>query len=288
MSRQAEALLGGKAFSRGSAAPMLNPVYGGQMGFGPDLREWVNNAAYVQRHMFPILMEAPRFFNRFDDGQVWTNILRAMIELHPRSIEGLQMGLTAEFDETPVGGAGEMQEEVIDMKRERSTPTFVWHEKYGRPFFKFLEYWMTYGMMDPASKVANIGTMANNRPDDMLPDQYAMTVLFIEPDPLHRKVMKSWLCTNMMPKATGESTGRRDLTTAMSLQEMSIEFTALTQVGLGVDTMAQKILDTINISNANPQMRAAFLQEISKDVAAAPKGYQPQVSEFGQTAIQPS
>ena len=48
------------------------------------------------------------------------------------------------------------------------------------------------------------------------------------------------------------------------------------------------ILDTINISNANPQMRAAFLQEISKDVAAAPKGYQPQVSEFGQTAIQPS
>lgn len=288
MSRQAESLLNGRVFSRGQQAPMLNPVYGGQMGYAPDLREYVNNAAYVQRHMFPTLMEAPRFFSRFDDGQAWTNVLRAMIELHPRSIEGLQMGLTAEFDETPVGGAGEMQEEIIDMKRERSTPTFVWNEKYGRPFFKFLEYWMTYGMMDPASKVANIGTLAGTRPEGMLPDQYAMTVLFIEPDPLHRKVMKSWLCTNMMPKGTGESTGRRDLTAAMSLQEMSIEFTALTQVGLGVDTMAQKIMDTINISNANPQMRQAFLQDISRDVAAAPKGYQPQVSEFGQTAIQPA
>ncbi len=288
MARITDSLLEGKVFSKGSTHPMLNPVYGGQQGYGPDLRQWVNNAAYVQRNVFALLIEAPRFFRYLEDGQLWTSCLRSMIELHPKSIEGLNSGLKVDVGDTPVGGAGEVQEEFINVTRDRSNPVFAYHEKYGRPFQTFLENWITYGMMDPATKVANIGTLAGDRPTDMLPDQYAMTVLFIEPDPTHRKVIKSWLCTNMFPKGTGDITGKRDLTTSLSLQELSIEFTALTQVGLGVNIMAQKLMDTINVTNANPNLRAAFIQELAQDVSAAKTGYQPQVQDFGQTAIQPS
>lgn len=285
MSRLQDFQITGRAFARGSQSPVLNPVYGGQMGFGPDLREWVNNAAYVQRNLIPILVEAPRFFQFFDDPQLWVNVLRSMVELHPRSIEGLQDSLTVDTDSTPVGGAGEIQQEFTNVTRPRSEPVFVWDERYGRPYFNMFQYWITYGLMDPATKIANIGTLAGARPTDMLPDQYAMTMMFIEPDPLHRYVNKAWLCTNMFPTSTGDSTGKRDLTTALTLQSMNITFTALTQVGAGVNAVAQRFLDAINITNANPHQRAAFIQQVAADVAAAPKGYQPQTAEFGQTAV---
>lgn len=286
MGRVTEALLGNRGFARGATNPILDPMYGGQMGFGPDLREWVSNAAYIQRNLIPVLFEAPRFFQLLPDGAKLVEILKAMVELHPKTIEGLNSSLTVETGETPVGGAGEVQEEITNVTRARSQPVFGYsHDKYGRPFQKFLEFWITNGLMDPATKIANIGTLATGWPSDMLPDQYAMTMMFIEPDPVHRKVMKSWLCTNMFPKGTGDITGRRDLTSALPINELSIEFTAITQVGLGVDILAQRVLDVYNITNANPNQRAAFIQQVNADVVAGRKGYREQVAEFGATAI---
>lgn len=283
MARLNDSLLNGRAYNRGTSQPVLNAALGGVNGYSPDLREWVNNANYVQRNVVALLLEAPAFFQLLPDANIWVSTLRAMVELHPRTIEGLNMGLTVDTQGTPVGGAGEEQEEYINVTRERSRPVFTYNDKYGRPFQRFLEYWITYGLMDPASKVANIGTLSNY-PTDMLPDRYAMTVLFIEPDPTHRKVIKSWLCTNMFPKGTGDILGRRDLTSAMALPDLSIEFTALTQVGAGVDLLGQKMMDYLNITNANPNMRSAFISEIAADVAAVEQGYRARIDSIAQDA----
>ncbi len=284
--RVTEALLEGRAQSEGVTNPMLDLRHGGQMGYANVLGEWVSNAAYVQRNMFPILIAAPKFFQNSTHAASLTAQLRALIELHPRSIEGLQSGLTVDTAATPVGGAGEEQDEVIDVKRAKSAPVFNYFEKYGRPIQSFLSWWIQYGLMDPDTKQASVGTQANGYPTDMLPDQYAMTVLFIEPDPTHRRVVKAWLCSNMFPKGTGDIIGRRDVTSALSLQELSIEFTAITQVGLGVNRYAQQILDTINITNANPYLREAFIREISQEVLAANVGYEPGITNLAATAVQ--
>ena len=284
--RVTEALLEGRAQSEGVTNPMLDLRYGGQFGLANALGEWVSNAAYVQRNMFPILIAAPKFFQNSIHSASLTAQLRALVELHPRSIEGLQSGLTVDTTTTPVGGAGEEQDEIINVKRARSAPVFNFFEKYGRPIQSFLSWWIQYGLMDPDTKQANVGTLASGYPTDMLPDQYAMTMMFIEPDPTHRRVVKSWLCTNMFPKGTGDIIGRRDVTSALSLQELSIEFTAITQVGLGVDRFAQQIMDTINITNANPYLREAFIREISQEVLNANVGYAPNVSNLASSAVQ--
>lgn len=280
-----ERLMQGRAFAQGYQHPMLDPTFGGQLGFAPDLRYWVNNANYVQRNLIPILVEAPRFFQYLQNPDKWRDALRAMVELHPRTIEGLNSTLTVEVDSTPVGGAGEIQQEFVNVTRARSEPVFTWDEKYGRPFGTMLENWITQGMMDPATKVANIGTLAGQRPNDMLPDQYAMTMLFIEPDPMHRHVLKAWLITNMFPQGTGDITGRRDITSPLPLQQINVTFSALTQVGAGVNAVAQSVLDGINITNANPNLRAAFIQEIAPDVMSTRNGYGVQTQEMGDTAI---
>lgn len=288
MARLNDALLAGKAYSKSMQQPMLDLSFGGQQGFAPDLREWVSNQAYVRRNVFGLLLEAPAIFQKLSDRDpmIWTRSLRSLVELHPKRIEGLNAGLTVETAQTPVGGAGEMQEEVTNVTRARSTPTFVWDEKYGMPIQTLLSNWITLGLMDPNTKTAMAGSLGSNAPTDMLADQYTATMIFIEPDPMHKKVIKAWLCTNMFPKLTGDIVGSRDLTSALNLNELSIEFTALTQFSLGVNVFAQKLLDNINLTNANPWLRPSHIDKVAADVEAATKqSFKNNVEDLGNTAI---
>ena len=209
-----------------------------------------------------------------------------MMEVHPRSIEGLTATLTVDTDNTPVGGGGEIQEEITNVTRAPSTPSFTFNDKYGSPISTFLDNWITYGMMDPNTKVANAGTLSGDRPTDMLPDWYSATGIFIEPDPLHRKVVRSWLCTNMFPKSNGEITGSRDLTSAMQMSNFTVEFAAISQYGLGVNVLAQQLLDKININNANQNLRSAFVTGESADVAAVSNmGYKSSAERVASQAV---
>lgn len=285
MSRVTDAILGQKAFGRGSNQPMLDATFGGQMGYAPVLTEWVSNSAYVRKNVICVLLEAPRFFQYMPDPQKWIDTLKSLVELHARSIEGLNAGLTLEWDSHPVGGAGELQDEVIDSKRTRTEPVFTFVEKYGMPIQTFLYNWITYGIMDPDTKFALANTLEGARPDDMLPDQYTASMLFMEPDPSHKRVVKSWVVTNMAPKGTGEIVGKRDLTTAGEISNLTVDFTGIAQFNLGTNVFAQTILDKINMTNANPYLRPSLIEKIAPDVEASVKGYRTDVEQLGKTAV---
>lgn len=285
MSRITDAILGQKAFGRDATQSMIDLTYGGQFGYAPRLTEWVSNQAYVRKNLFAILLEAPRFFQLMPDPQKWVSVLKSLIELHPKTIEGLNAGLKLELDSHNVGGAGEMQDEVTDSKRDRSEPVFTYVEKYGKPIQNFLQQWIQYGIMDPDTKYPLIGTLTGQKPDDMLADWYSCSVLFVEPDPTHRKVVQSWVVTNMFPKGTGDIAGKRDLTSASEVLNLSIEFTGIAQTGLGTNVFAQKILDAITLDNANPYLRPSIIDKVTSDVEAATVGYQSTVTDLGNTAI---
>ena len=67
----------------------------------------------------------------------------------------------------------------------------------------------------------------------------------------------------MFPKGTGDIIGERDKTSAKDITQRSIEFTAISQTGIGVNALAQMLLDRINITNANPYLRPAFVDGIA-------------------------
>jgi hypothetical protein len=126
---------------------------------------------------------------------------------------------------------------------------------------------------------------SGNGPEDHLADLYAFTMLFIEPDPTHRKVVKAALCTNMFPGDCPDWTMRMDKTSNMQLQQITIPFTAITQHGTGVRRVAQSVLDGISIKGANPHHRAAFISEIAPDVMSAASGYKHQVEQVRADAV---
>ncbi len=285
MARLTTELLDSKAFSRGSQTQMLDPTYGGQFGYSPRVDQLISNQAYVRRNLIALLVEAPRFFSLMNESQKWVDTLKSLVELHARSIEGLNAGITLEFDEHPVGGAGEMQSEITDSKRARTEPSFTFVEKYGRPIQTFLQNWIQYGGMDPDTKYALAGTLGKEEPKDLLLDWYSASMLFIEPDPLHRQVVKSWLVVGMMPKTTGTIEGKRDLTAASEILNLTVEFTGVAQVGFGVDQFAQQILDSINITNANPYLRPSAIQKLGADVESATESYVKGVDELASSAV---
>ena len=286
MGRITEAILqSGQAYGAGRHAPMLDLQYGGQMGLAPDLDEWVSNQAYAKKNLICILVEAPRGFQYLPNPAAWVSTLRSLVELHTLSIEGLSAGLEVEVTESPVGGAGQVQEDFTDVKEARSQAVFKFSEKYGMPVFNFFRGWITNLIMDPYTKVASVATLSGQKPTDMLADLYSATMLFIEPDPMHSKVMQSWLGTNMWPKGTGDNTARRDITAAGEPVTNDISFTGIFQYGLGVDVFAQKVLDGMSMVGANPYNRAAFINDISADVAAMKKGYGNNISELASASV---
>jgi hypothetical protein len=274
-------------FGQYATAPMVDVTQGAQNGYSTDFTAYVSNSSYTKRNLIALLIEAPRGFQDLNTPDDWVATLKALVELHPKSISGLNSELTVDFVETAVGGAGEMQEDISNVTRQRSTPEFVWTEKYGKPIWAFLDSWIRNLLMDPISKVAAVVASGTARPTDLLPDYTGMTCIFIEPDPTHTQVIEAWLCTNMMPKTTGENVGRRDLTQAASEAEYSVPFTALTQVGYGVKQFAQQLLNQLNLTGANPNLRQAFVQGIDADVDAIADGYFAQVATTAQQDVGP-
>ena len=285
MSRiQAALLPQGAAFSQGKNNPMVDLQSGGQMGYSPNLSEWVSNQAYVRKNLIAIVVEAPKGFQFLPDPQYWVGTLRALVELQAMSIDGLNAGLEVETGSNPVGGGGQMQEDPTDVKETLSNVVIRWNEKYGMPVANFMMGWIRNLIMDPNTKTPNVMTLAN-APQDWLADMYTATMLFIEPDPTMTKVVKSWLVTNMYPKITGEITGRRDMTQAAEPVSYDINFTGIAQYSLGVDVFAQQILAAMSITGANPYLRQAFVDQITADLLATQKGYSSGVQNVAQQAI---
>lgn len=266
MTRLANSLMQGGSFSYGRKEPMLDPRFGGQNGYAPDLAQLTNSTKYARRNTSHMLMEPPRGFLMMPDSEYYIAALKAMIELHAQSWEGFNSGLTVATAESAVGGANEMLETPVNVTRERSNPQCTVIDLYGRPFQNLLHDWITYLIGDPETKTPMLTTIADVNPADMLSDIYGMTMLSWEPDPTNTKVAKAWLSTAMYPKATGDILGKRDLTNGFEHSELNIQWTGVTQTGAGVVDFAQSVMDRLVIKNANPMMRQAFLDKIDPNV----------------------
>lgn len=274
MGRLTDALITDAYAGTAGLAPTLNLALGGQHGWSPNLTEWINNQAYVSRPAYCMLLEAPEMFKHLPNGPKWVQALKSLFELHAYSFEGLNAELKVETDTHDVGGAGEKQHEVVNVTREASTPKFSFVEKYGRPIQILHEYWIRYGLMDPDTKYAMLNTLGVATVKDMLADWYSATLLFVVPDPLHKTVDRAWVTTNVFPFSAGTNTAKRDLKTGQEILIHDIEYSGISQYGLGVNAFAQTLLDAINVKNADPFMRKSFIQARSADVTAAATGYE--------------
>lgn len=264
-------------------SPALNLLYGAQGGYWPRIgmiapdgknyAEWISNHAYVKRNLIPVLMQAPKFFYLLPDAKKMVAIWKSVMEDQPLSIDGLTSGLSVDTDEHPVGGAGEMQEEVTNVTRARSSLSFSYKEKAGKTYTKLFDWYIRYGMMDPDTKTPLVSrwiTDIKQVQNMYTPDYYTSTMLFIEPDITNKEVNDAWLCTNMFPKTTGDRSGKRDVRSGGETIDHSIDFSCITMNNSAVITLAKGILPGLSILKKIPDFDVALpITEIEPDIKSA-------------------
>lgn len=286
MARQTDILLGANAWSSGNDKnPQLDPKYGGQFGWALEPAEWLSAQAHLPRHLIPIVLETPRFFELMPNKNYWVQAWKVFFEKHARVIEGLKAGTTVDVVEHNFGGAGEMFQEFADVKRERSTLSVTTVEKYGNVWQNFWERVIHYGMMDPETKTPLTATLQGDGPSDNLSDWYSGTIAFIEPDPTGRRCHRAWIGVNIWPHNNGPIEGKMDKNSALSIKDLSLEFSITAFTGHGIRAYGQELLDGVNKTWANPQLRKSFIQEIHPDILAQTKGYKQSTEDVGTQRV---
>jgi len=288
MSRITDAIIGkGTAYAT-KDTPVPDLKYGGMNGHfarigrvgadGKTYDEWISNQAYVQRNIIPVVIRAPKFFNYMPEPEKWIEAYKALMELHPLTITGLTSGLTVDVDTHAVGGAGEEQEEVTNVKRAKSVVSTTFKEKANKAITKYLDAYIRYGIMDPDTKkplVADLIDSIDAIGGMYTADFYTGTVLYVEPDVTQKYVVDSWLCTNLFPKSNGERTGKRDIHNAGEAPELTIEWGGITMNNNVVSDLAEKILKDLTVLTTIPDNdMVAPADSISSDVAGSAVGFQ--------------
>lgn len=286
MSRNSTTLMpNDKGYAIGTTHPILDLRTGGQMGYGPDFTELISSAVHIRRPLIPVLLRAPSGFQDLPNPEYWVGTLRALMEEGFQSIDGLRTGREYEFSSTPVGGAGEIQEDIVNATIPRTELTYNFRERYGMAVNMFFTGWGDRLMMHPETKYATIATLGKT-PEDMLPDRYTCSMLFFEPDATHRQIINAWVGDYIMPKVAGTVEGKRDMTAAGEVIDYSIPFTGIWQSNTaGVKKLAQAVLDSLTIIGADPNMRPAALDSIDSLVTRERTGYGDQIEKFRSTAI---
>ena len=268
-------------YATGVNRRMADLRYGGQMGYSPDFSTWVNFHPYVSRHVIPILVEPPLGMRFLPNANHWIGALRALIETIPMAITGLNAELTVNTQTVPFGGGGQEFEVYTNVKRAKPDINIQYTERVGMSIFRYWDAYIRYLMMDPDTKNATINTIDGSQLNDLMADQFSMTVLFIEPDELHRFVNQAWLVTNMFPKTSGVNQAKMDKANDNEKRDLTIQFSGIAQYGAGVDDFAQIVMNEINIIGADPHGREAFTNEISgyvKDLVG--EGYESSVERI--------
>lgn len=230
------------------------------IGVVPDLAGWIPNQAYYPRNLIAIVLR--NGITGSTGGEfVVRETVRALMELHPFGIDGLNTGFSL-HDNSP------------------KQVTFRWNERYGRPIDKFFLWW--YNKYRRQWMVQN-----------QVNDEGTLDVMFIEPDPTHTKVVHAYYMYWMRPLEYSGIESSRDLTVARGpaskpakpnlwqrikahlkgdpireamiraqqavaaakLTTVKVTFAGELSMGPDVDALAQDLLNGLNVMSSDPSER---------------------------------
>lgn len=271
----AERLLGAEHSLTNGKSRAIDLTLGGQQGLKRDNTNWVSGTPYTKQKLIATLLRAPGGFRFMPDGADRVRILKALIELHSKSITGLNSSLTVDVGETQVNN-NEMMQTVTKTTRERSNPVHTFTEVYGKAVTTFFKDWIVDLLQDPESGHPGIAgreeyTSAGSPP--LLADMVSASVLYYEPNPERSAVQgEAYMCVNMFPLGVTDE-AQRVMGEGNELQDVEISFSALTSVGKAVSLLASAQLESLNKAGVAVDALALAETEIAADVAAAEGGY---------------
>jgi len=232
--------------------PLLAAVEGDEV-----FDAWASNAAYTQGDVVPIVLRTPALFDLFPTNiakklrQIWVELYTNQVY----SISGLDTTLTVSTDKHKVGPEYLQQAEVTNVERAQSTITIEWQELKGLTIHDILNFIIRYGMMDPDTKYALIGTIPDIRAKlkgHIYPaTMHTGAMGFAELDEPGVNVLKGFIAVNFFPLKDGEQTGKLNKG-AKELKRYSIEHECMVIENAATAAYLQTIIDQMSIFLSTP------------------------------------
>lgn len=264
---------------RGQAVNTVNIAQAGTKQFGPDLANIASNSPHVARNVLAFLIEAPRFFQYTATPDHAVRCLKALIENHTRTINGLVQTVTVDTGDAAFGGSGERIQVPTNVTRATSTPSHGMWELQGRAITKFVKWWITFGIGDENTKIPLVVADGQVDAEDYDATFYGATVLYVETDPTMTEVVSAYLCTNMFPTATPPWENSKDAGQLGQNIDITLDFTATTDVSIGTMLYARELIQSLNLGGLNPNENELWLEGISADVRKADNGISDQLEQ---------
>ena len=257
MSRMSGSLIAnGGRLAPSPTSPIANVVDGGQLGFGPLLKNLDANTPPVFLPLVPVVMHVPTIFNYIPNG---TAIFKALFETHLVSMDGIDFAYSMEVDGTPVGRDGQMQNVPTRQVRSQISPSCTWAEKIGNVVFNLGRVWMNamHDIDTQAASLAGIVPSGTTLPP-LVASMYSADIMLIQFDSTLRpeNIIDAFQITNFFPTEIG-SPGYTLNALESHRPDRTFTFTGIVQHNNNTVAVAKNVakllnLHTINFQDAHP------------------------------------
>jgi hypothetical protein len=237
-----------------------------QLGVGVDLPNIDGATPLVMAPLVAIVTHMPTMFNNLTN---FPQVLKALIEQHAKSIDGVEFQYNLESQTSPAGHDGQMMTMPTDSRRSSINPSFTFQELTGNLVWNFFKTWIQY-IKDPDTQAALYSTLTQSTPlPPMLWSTFTMDVLFIQYDPTMRpeNIIDGFYGTCMWPYETGNAGWKREI----GINEMptrTIPFHGIVQHNANTKAVAIQVAQTLNLHQVNYQFSTPVATGIESDLAS--------------------
>jgi hypothetical protein len=240
----------------------------GNFGVTPNHRSWGHLAYQTRQNTILIPLDYPRGFDDLPNPELWIAAFNAMISDMPKNVSGINWTKTPEFNETEVGGTGDVHHTMTDM---RFTPTEIQteiDERLGYVIERTVYgWWDMLGMEVDTKRPAVVDLPGNENKEIVFTQNYrGGIVLAFEPSECMRYVNKAQIIYNVMPKDGIESIGQRVLTGAKEQVVHTITWTGTAVRDKGALQVAKTVLDAMRANTVIADNRSAIVSGIADEL----------------------
>ena len=218
---------------------VANIAVGGQLGLGSHLVNIDAATPLIMPPIVPIVMHMPTMFANI---QYYAEVLKALVERHAKTIDGIDFGYTLETEATPSGHDGQTLKIPTNARRGEVSPSMVFSELNGMLVWNFFKNWM-HMIKSPDTQAATLGGLTTN--SSTIPPQtlsvFSMDVMFIQYDTTLRpeNILDGYMIAGMYPTDIGQGGFKREIGQS-TMPERTIAFTGIVQHN---DATKQKAID---------------------------------------------
>lgn len=257
---QSTALLTSKAAELGAVSfgSVANIQSGAQLGVGPRIMSIDAATPLVFNPAMIILLQAPTMW---DNTPTAKQVLKALMEMHAKSVSGISFGYTLNFSETLNGHDGQQLSMPTNSQRTAVNPSFTWPEIIGNVVWN-LHYKWIMDIQHPDTQVSQLSaTLEDGNVPSWLLTTISASFIAIQPDPtgLPDRIIDAAVYTGVMPTETGDLGIKREINSAEH-PERTIAYKAIVQHNDNTRELGRLVLKSLNLHKPDFQKATTFTQ----------------------------